>query len=72
MIIVDSQITLVRETQFVGENPSFDCEIKYLLPKRHTFGKMTFEIQDMNGNLLSKLGAGKSKGIKYCKLELYN
>ena len=52
-----------RETQFVGENPSFDCEIKYLLPKRHTFGKMTFEIQDMNGNLLTKLGAGKSKGI---------
>ncbi len=52
-----------RETQFVGENPSFDCQIKYLLPKRHTFGKMTFEIQDMNGNLLSKLGAGKSKGI---------
>ena len=40
-----------RETQFVGENPSVDCEIKYLLPKRHTFGKMTFEIQDMNGNL---------------------
>ena len=52
-----------RETQFVGENPSVDCEIKYLLPKRHTFGKMTFEIQDMNGNLLSRLGAGKSKGI---------
>ena len=52
-----------RETQFVGENPSFDCEIKYLLPKRHTFGKMTFEIHDMDGNLLAKLGAGKSKGI---------
>jgi len=52
-----------RETQFVGENPSVDCEIKYLLPKRHIFGKMTFEIQDMNGNLLSRLGAGKSKGI---------
>jgi len=52
-----------RETQFVGENPSLDCEIKYLLPKRHTFGKMTFEIHDMDGNLLTKLGAGKSKGI---------
>jgi len=52
-----------RETQFVGENSSLDCEIKYLLPKRHTFGKMTFEIHDMDGNLLTKLGAGKSKGI---------
>ncbi len=51
------------ETQFVGRNPSSVAQIKYLLPKRHTFGKMTFEIQDMDGNIISTLGAGKSKGI---------
>lgn len=51
------------ETQFVGRNPSTAAQIKYLLPKRHTFGKMTLEIQDMDGNVISSLGAGKSKGI---------
>ncbi len=51
------------ETQFIGQNPSRAAQIKYLLPKRHTFGKMTLEIQDMEGNVISELGAGKSKGI---------
>ena len=52
-----------RETQFFGANPSLSCEIQYLLPKRHTFGKMTMEIQDMDGNKISTLNPGKSKGI---------
>jgi photosystem II stability/assembly factor-like uncharacterized protein len=51
------------ETQFVGRNPSRLLQIKYLLPKRHTFGKMTFEIQDMEGNKIVSIGPGKSKGI---------
>ncbi len=51
------------ETQFVGANPSRSAQIKYLLPKRHTFGKMTMEIQDMDGNKIVTLGPGKSKGI---------
>ena len=51
------------ETQFTGSNPSYAAQIKYLLPKRHTFGKMTLEIQDMDGKVISTLGAGKSKGI---------
>lgn len=51
------------ETEFVGANPSTAAQIKYLLPKRHTFGKMTLEIQDMDGNKLTTLGPGKSKGI---------
>ncbi len=51
------------ETQFVGRNPSTAAQIKYLLPKRHTFGKMTLEIQDMDGNKIASLGPGKSKGI---------
>tara|TARA_B100001175_G_C19510104_1_gene643225 strand:+ start:1052 stop:4081 length:3030 start_codon:yes stop_codon:yes gene_type:complete len=52
-----------RETQFIGPNPSLSCQIQYLLPKRHTFGKMTMEIQDMNGNKITTLNPGKSKGI---------
>ncbi|WP_282042587.1 WD40/YVTN/BNR-like repeat-containing protein [Winogradskyella flava] len=51
------------ETQFVGRNPSRVAQIKYLLKKRHTFGKMTMEIQDMDGNKVSTLSPGKSKGI---------
>jgi photosystem II stability/assembly factor-like uncharacterized protein len=51
------------ETQFVGRNPLRGAQIKYLLPKRHTFGKMTLEIQDMEGNMIVSLGPGKSKGI---------
>lgn len=51
------------ETQFVGANPSQAMRIKYYLKKRHTFGKMSLEIQDMNGKVLTTLGPGKSKGI---------
>lgn len=51
------------ETQFVGSNPSRAAQIKYFLNKRHTFGKMTMEIQDKNGKTISKLSPGKSKGI---------
>lgn len=51
------------ETQFVGRNPSRAVQIKYYLKKRHTFGKMTLEIQDLNGKLISKVSAGKAKGV---------
>lgn len=51
------------ETQFVGQNPSRAVQLKYYLKKRHTFGKMSLEIQDLDGNVLSELGPGKSKGI---------
>jgi photosystem II stability/assembly factor-like uncharacterized protein len=51
------------ENQFVGDNPSSNSKISYFLPKRHTFGKMVAEIVDLNGNLVSKLEAGKMKGI---------
>ena len=52
-----------RETQFFGSNSSLSCQIQYLLPKRHTFGKMTMEIQDMEGNKITTLNPRKSKGI---------
>lgn len=51
------------ETQFVGENPTRIAQFKYLLPKRHTFGKMSMEIQDLDGNKLATLNPKKSKGI---------
>ncbi len=52
-----------NETQFVGGNKTKDAQIKYYLDKRHTFGKMIIEIQDMQGNKIVELGPGKSKGI---------
>lgn len=51
------------ETQFVGNNKSSQVQIKYHLNKRHTFGKMTMHIEDMEGNIISEMGPGKSKGI---------
>tara|TARA_B100000787_G_C16199245_1_gene303617 strand:+ start:15397 stop:18414 length:3018 start_codon:yes stop_codon:yes gene_type:complete len=51
------------ETQFVGENANRSPKIKYLLPKRHTFGKMSMEIKNSNGDVISTLTPGKSKGI---------
>ncbi|MEZ4779391.1 MAG: hypothetical protein R2786_08450 [Flavobacteriaceae bacterium] len=51
------------ETQFVGPNRSTAARISYYLKKRHTFGKMELEIQDMQGNKVTSLSPGKSKGI---------
>jgi len=51
------------ETQFVGTNASRSAKIVYHLKKRHLLGKMTIEIQDQNGNKITDLDAGKSKGI---------
>ncbi len=51
------------ETQFVGQNKSTAGRIVYYLKKRHTFGKMTMEVQDMDGNKITSLSPGKSKGI---------
>ncbi len=51
------------ETQFVGQNKSKSARIVYYLKKRHTFGKMKTEVQDMNGNKITNLSPGKSKGI---------
>ena len=51
------------ETQFIGENPTRIAQFKYLLPKRHTFEKMTMEIQDSQGNKIATLNPKKSKGV---------
>lgn len=51
------------ETRFIGGSKPTSAQIQYLLPKKHIFGKMIFQIQDMEGNEIATLGAGKSKGI---------
>ncbi len=51
------------ELQFVGPNRNRNARIIYYLKKRHIFGKMKMEIQDLDGNLISELAPGKSKGI---------
>ena len=52
-----------NETEFFGQNPSTLAQIKYILPKRHTFGAMNMEIQDMNGTKIKEIVPGKNKGI---------
>ncbi|WP_028375171.1 WD40/YVTN/BNR-like repeat-containing protein [Leeuwenhoekiella sp. MAR_2009_132] len=51
------------ETEFVGENPSSMAKIMYYMKKRHTFGKMSMQIKDLEGNLIAEPVPGKSKGI---------
>ena len=50
-------------TQFIGANRSSSAKIIYYLKKRHTFGKMNMEIQDMDGNKVIDISPGKTKGI---------
>lgn len=51
------------EMEFVGPNGSNDVKITYYLRKKHIFGKMNMEVQDQNGNKLTEIAPGKSKGI---------
>jgi photosystem II stability/assembly factor-like uncharacterized protein len=51
------------EQEFVGRNPTSEAKIIYYLKKRHLFGKMSMEVQDMIGNKILDLNPQKSKGI---------
>ncbi|MDX2362434.1 MAG: hypothetical protein QNK23_16620 [Crocinitomicaceae bacterium] len=51
------------ETQFVGMNPYNGARIIYYLSKRHTFGKMTMQVFDAEGNFVTTLSPGKKKGL---------
>jgi len=51
------------ETQFVGANPTSAARIMYHLRRKHNIGKMALEIRDKEGNVLTELAPGKSKGI---------
>ncbi|WP_373495103.1 VPS10 domain-containing protein [Aquiflexum sp.] len=48
---------------FVGPNPDRSAKIIYYLKKRHTFGAMSLEILDQEGNKVISLDPGKQKGI---------
>ncbi|MEM9001060.1 MAG: hypothetical protein AAGB24_12420 [Bacteroidota bacterium] len=52
-----------NETEFVGPSKTKSLQLKYFLKKRHTFGKMSMEIRDMEDNFIAELGPSKSKGI---------
>ena len=49
--------------EFVGASRPGGAQLKYFLKSRHTFGKMSMEIQDMEGNKIADLEPGKAKGI---------
>ena len=51
------------EREFVGASSSTSAKVAYYLKKKHVFGKLTVEIQDMDGKKLIDLNPGKSKGI---------
>lgn len=51
------------ETQFIGANPSSQVKLMYYLKKRHTFGKMSMDIFDSQGNIVASPSPGKSKGL---------
>ncbi|MCB0704058.1 MAG: hypothetical protein KDC34_02065 [Saprospiraceae bacterium] len=53
---------------FVGQNPDTDAKIVYYMEKRHTFGKMSMDVYDSEGNLIKTLPAGKSAGINIVSL----
>ena len=64
--IIDEQSTFggtATELEYVGGNPSTNTQIIYYLKKKHIFGKMTMEIQTMDGQKLVDIAPGKSKGI---------
>ncbi|MFZ1806829.1 MAG: hypothetical protein WAU36_06400 [Cyclobacteriaceae bacterium] len=55
--------TTATEMEFVGANPTRDAKISYYLRKKHIFGAMNIEIQNMEGKTMIDLTPGKSKGI---------
>jgi photosystem II stability/assembly factor-like uncharacterized protein len=50
-------------SQYIGPNRDRDAKLVYYLKKRHTFGKMTIEVQDKSGKVLQELDAKKQRGI---------
>lgn len=49
--------------EYAADNPPGAARIVYYMGKRHTFGKMTMEVFDQEGNKLADLAPGKSKGF---------
>lgn len=51
------------EMEFVGANPSRDAKFIYYMKKKNVFGKMSMEIQDMDGKKLTEITPNNAKGI---------
>ena len=52
---------------FVAPNPNTNAKIVYYLNRRHTFGKMYFEVYK-DGKLIREIPAGKSAGINMVEM----
>ena len=50
-------------SQYIGPNPNRSAKVVYYLKKRHTFGKMTMEVQDKSGQQVVELNPKKKRGI---------
>ncbi len=51
------------DAAFVGNNPSDEAVITYYQKKRHIFGDLKIEVFDATGKLITKLPAGKRRGL---------
>jgi photosystem II stability/assembly factor-like uncharacterized protein len=51
------------DNDYSADNPEMNPLITYYLKKRHMFGDMYLEVYNDQGEMLSKLPAGKAKGI---------
>lgn len=49
--------------EFVAQNPREAAFITYYMKERHTFGDFNIEIRDSEGKLVTKLPAGRRRGI---------
>jgi hypothetical protein len=75
---LETQPTLLRDPgaggswfggsgNFVAENPSSAAQVVYYMSRRHTFGRMFFEIYK-DGEMIKELPAGKSGGINIVEM----
>lgn len=51
------------DDEFVGENPAEAASIFFYQKKRHIFGDLKIEIFDAEGSLISRVPAGKVRGL---------
>ncbi|MEM8524512.1 MAG: hypothetical protein AAGG68_07700 [Bacteroidota bacterium] len=55
---------------FTGANPDNSAKVAYYMRKRHTFGKMSAQLYDSEGNFIKELSAGKSAGINVVSIPI--
>jgi hypothetical protein len=57
--------------EFTAPNPPSGAQIVYYMSKRHTFGKLYFEVYDSKGEKIKELPAGKSAGVNIVSFPVY-